>query len=205
MMQKRVRFSFIGAIGILVLLVSCAARAYLMVDYQVPMATQQLTGQTVRLIVKDMRTIKTVMSPGAAQLFSDFRDRYSLTWITPENQRILAGEYPLTDLFYNVFAKRLQQLGAAVTDDVTSDAARFTVTITKFNVNLLGVKWYASLTCEASLTPDGQLEAKETVTGSAERARIVGRKGADTVLSDIFSDVLNRIDIVNLFQKTKLI
>jgi hypothetical protein len=44
----------------------------------------------------------------------------------------------------------------------------------------------------------------ETVVGNAERINIIGRKGADTVISEIFTDMLNRVDIVKLFAQAKL-
>ncbi len=204
-MQKTLHFGQTIAIAMLFLIAGCVGRAYLIVDYQVPESTPQLADQTVRILIKDQRKIKSVLSPAAAEIFSDFEDRYSLAWITSDSQRVLAGEYQLNDLLYRTIEKRLIQLGAAVTSDADSTATPLTLTLTKLNVNQLGVKWYAAMTCEAKLTPANQYMAKETVSGSAERVRIVGRKGADMVLSQVFSDVLNRIDWVKLFQTAKLI
>lgn len=205
-MQMAFRLGLILSLGLLTLLAGCAKRPHLMIDYNVPPAAAgQLKGQKVRLVVQDMRKNKTIMSPGAAQLFPDFENQYSLTWITPENQLQWSGEYPLTGLLAKVMEKRLAQLGVAVADHADPNTPRLTVTVTKLNLNQLGMMWYATLTCEAALTTASGHEAKETVTGSAERARVVGLKGADKLLSQIFSSVLNRIDIHKLFQNAKLI
>lgn len=205
-MQKAYRLSLILSISLLTLLVSCASRHYLMIDYRVPASTSmQLNGQKVRLAIKDIRKNKTIMLPGASEVFPDFKNRYGLTLITSNNQRLWSGVYRLPDLLSKAIEKRLKQLGVAVVDGADSTAPRLTITLKKFNLDQQGVMWYTALTCEAALKSKDGHEAKETVTGKAERARVVGRKGADKLLSQIFTDALNRIDMVKLFKNAKLI
>ncbi|MCP3894140.1 MAG: hypothetical protein GY706_05855, partial [Bacteroides sp.] len=72
-------------------------------------------------------------------------------------------------------------------------------------IDLQDRKWLAKVSYETNLTRDGSLIAREIATGNAERIRIIGRKGADVVLSEIFTDIVNRVNIVHLFQKAKMI
>lgn len=190
---------------VLIFIGGCAGRAYLIVDYTVTPKSQYLNGQSVVIQVEDLRKSKAVMEPRALRAFPDFRDRYSLAWIMPNRQRILAGEHDLSELFEQTFKKRLERLGVNVVQDVDPSIPVFKVSMNTVRLKLIGVKWYATVSCTAGLLVNGRRAAGETVSGNAERMRVIGRKGADIVLSNIFSDAVNRIDIVKLFQQANLI
>jgi hypothetical protein len=56
---------------------------------------------------------------------------------------------------------------------------------------------------EASLTRDPQRVVRERVTGSAQRTQIMGRSGAEKVIGEIFTEMINRLDIEALFHKVE--
>jgi hypothetical protein len=182
----------------------CTGRAYLIVDYTVTPKSQYLTGQSVVIQVEDLRKSKAVMEPRALRVFPDFRNRFGLAWIMPNRQRILAGEHDLSELFEQTFKKRLERLGVTVVQNMDPSIPVFKVSMNTVRLKLIGVKWYATVSCTAGLVVNEKRVAGETVSGNAERVRVIGRKGADIVLSNIFSDVVNRIDVVKLFQQAKL-
>lgn len=187
------------------LLLGCAPRSYLMVDYHLPAASQILKKQTVRIQVKDLRDTQKVFDPSAAEQFQGFTGRYSLTWISRSKQRMPAGEYDLKNLFRATFQKRLQEMGATVAPDNQENIPIFGIVIHRFVIDLKDHKWIADVSYEANLSRDSQLIARETVAGRAERIKIIGRKGADEVLSDIFTEIINRVDIRKLFEQAKLL
>lgn len=190
---------------VVVLLAGCAGRAYLIVDYDLPPESQTLKGQTVMMVIRDLREDRTIFSATAGEQFPGFEDRYSLAWNTQDGTRVLVGEYDLENLFRQAFAKRLERLGVEVASASASYAPVFEVVLKKLKIDLRGRQWVADVVYEANLSRDSHLIAREKITGSAERLRVIGRKGADTVLSEIFSDIINRADIVKLFQQAKLI
>ncbi len=183
----------------------CAGRNYLIVDYQVPATSHELEGQIVRLQVEDVRPSGSILSPGAAYQFPEFDGNYSLAWIMPGQERILAGEHKLTELFKTVFEKRLAEQGVSAVYTSDTRVPLLTITLKQFTLDLRNRKWMADLSYDAVLTQTDHPIAKENVHGSAERVRIVGRKGADMVFSEIFSDVVNRLDLPKLFRNAKLI
>ena len=183
----------------------CAGRAYLIVDYQVPAASQALQGKAVQLRIEDQRGKPNVMSPAAAYQFRDFRQRYSLAWVTPGKERILAGEHDLMALVKLAFEKRLSQLGLSIEGATASQPPVLTVALQEFTIDLQGRKWTATIDYEASLTQKDHPKAKERIRGNAERVRVIGRKGADMVVSDIFTEAVNRVNIEKLFQEAKII
>ncbi len=182
---------------------ACAGRSYLMVDYKVPGATQQLSGYACRLEIVDQRENPRILAPAAGYHFRDFRDSYSLAWVMPDNQRVLAGEQDLKELMRKTFSKRLEQMGAVIAHAGQTHLPLLTITLQQLRIDLKERQWSADLKYEAGLTQNGRLIAKEHVQGNAQRVRIVGRKGADTVLSDIFTDAVNRIDLAKLFKRVK--
>lgn len=184
----------------------CAApRPYLMVDYQLPPVTDQLIGQKVRLEVKDVRQDTQAFTPAAAEHFKNFQNRYSLTWVSQNKNRISAGEKNMQELFLETFKKRLEQMGAEVVYTDREEIPLFQVLINSLKVDLKNRKWTAQAGYEASLSVDNLIVAREKVSGEGEKAYIIGRKGADDSLSDIFTSVINKVDIVKLFQQAKMI
>lgn len=187
-----------------VFLAGCAGRHYMLVDYQVPVATQELKGLTIRLKIADKREVQTFLTPTAATQFPDFSQIYSLAWITPEQERVLAGEHKLEALFKATFKKRLTDHGIGTTDDMTAPVPQLTIRIKQFTLDYKNRKWVADLGYDAVLSQPGHPTAKESVRGGAERVQIIGRKGADTIISELYSDVVNRLDLSKLFQAAKV-
>jgi len=184
---------------------NCAGRTYLIVDYTIPEATQQLMDQSVRLRIDDQREDRKIMSPSAAAQFEAFNDRYSLAWITPQRGKVLAGEHDLKTLFERAFEKRLLLMGAETTADSDLQAPELSIALEGFTIDLQGKKWVAEVAYRATLTQENHPVTREQIRGSAERIRIIGRKGADMVISDIFTEVVNRLDMAALFRKAELI
>lgn len=200
---RQVSVYFVTAFA-LISIVACAPRTYMIVDYPVPAATNLLQGQKVRLQIQDARTDTLLFTPAAAQQFEYFRERYSLSWIDANKQRVFAGDKDLPGLFYEVIKKRLEQLGAQVVAADEDTAPSMVVSIRNLKVDLRDYKWVANAAYEATLSYNNNV-AREAVSGEAERVRIIGRKGADNTLSDIFGEMINRLNIVKLFQNATVI
>jgi len=199
-------FAFCAVLLAIVCICGCAGtRPYLIVDYEVPRISDQLVGQKVRIEVKDVRQDVQTFTPAAAEHFQDFQNRYSLTWVSENKSRILAGEKDMQALFLETFKKRLEQMGAEVVYTDREEIPLFQVLINSMKVDLKSRKWLAQASYEASLSVDNQIIAREKVSGQAEKPYIIGRKGADDALSDIFTTIINKVDIVKLFQQAKLI
>jgi hypothetical protein len=208
MRMSRTIDSYLLRLACLIVIISflgCAGRNYLLIDYQVPLASDQLKGQVVRLQIQDRRQSESILSDQAADEFPQFGGIYSLAWILPDQQRILAGEHRLNELLKTIFTKRLTDLGAALTDDPNAAVPVLTISLKQLMLDLQEHKWEADLNYDAALVLKGHPTARENVHGSAERVRVIGRKGADTVLSEILSDVVNRLDLVKLFKNAELI
>ena len=198
--------SHIGLLLIILLtFIGCSSRTRLLVDYHVPSISNQLTGQRVHLEVRDMREDRHLFTANAAKDFQGFRNSYELTLVAADQRRTSIGERDLEGLFLEVFSKRLQHLGADIINGKQDATPHLQILIKAFKIDLNERKWIATASYEANLSIDDQLVARERVTGSAERLKIMGTKGAGTTLSDIFTEIINRLNIVKLFEQAKMV
>lgn len=207
MKQKRhcVKWPLLCLLAWLILFSGCTGRYFLMVDYELPLASQQLKGKTVQLWIEDKRETQVIMSENARRQFKSFKDRYSLAWIMPNTERVLVGEHDLKLLFKTAFEKRLNLMGADIVTERNSREPLLEIALESFSIDYKGRKWIADIGYRASLTKHGHpVTTRERIRGNAERVRIIGRKGADMVVSDIFTDAVNRLDMVKLFRKAQL-
>jgi hypothetical protein len=194
----------LSGIIVLLALTSCAPRTYLMVDYRLPASPQGLQGRQVRIEIRDIRSDRQIFTPAAARQFEYFNNRYDLV-VMEGKQNLPLGPEDLQGLFRTAFKRRLEQLGARIAPSEGGNATIFQILIQEIRIDLQDHEWSATIRYEADLVQDKRLVASETVSGSAQRTRIVGSKGADKALSDIFTDAINRLDIVKLFQRAKLV
>jgi|AMWB02.1.fsa_nt_gi hypothetical protein len=198
------RWFYPALLATALILAGCAPRSYLIVDYQLPRSDYKLDGSRVRMQIEDQRKSRQLLTPEAAAEFEAFNDRYNLAWIQPDKTRQRAGNFDLEEMFSETFRKRLEMLGVHVMRSSLSSAPLFRVEIIETQIDLKDRNWSAQMSCRVTLEGDGGRSAHQEVIGTAQRPKILGRKGADTVLSEIFSDVINRIDIERLFEQAGL-
>ncbi|RJQ81465.1 MAG: hypothetical protein C4519_08845 [Desulfobacteraceae bacterium] len=198
------RVTGLTLLSVFLILSACATRNHLIVDYHVPAPSDRISGQTVYLQIKDSRDNPEIFTPAAARQVKGFNNLYNLTLVSAK-ERIPLGGRDLQGIFLEAFKKRMEQMGAKIAPSESGSAPVFQIVIKTIQIDLQDRKWIAKAGYEANLFLDHQLVARETVTGEAERVRIVGREGADDTLSDIFSEIINRLDIVKLFQQAKLV
>ena len=183
---------------------SCAKKSYIDVDYRLPATADSLTGRTVFLETRDLRSETEIFNKRAKENFEHFTGLFSLSLVMPDDQSKILGAYPLPKLFETALKQRLQKLGVAASASPSPSIPVFQININQFHINLVGQKWMADISYEVSLTQDTQLVAREVVSGSAERLKVMGSGGAEKVIGEIFTDMINRLNIERLFQQAKL-
>ena len=145
-----------------------------------------------------------IFNKRANEKFEHFTGLFSLSLVMSDEQQKIVGAYPLPKLFEAALAQRLQKLGVGISAAPSPSLPVFQININQFHINLVGQKWMADISYEVSLTQDTQLVAREVVSGSAERLKVMGGGGAEKVIGEIFTDMINRLNIERLFQQAKL-
>jgi len=199
-MDRKPTFILLISLLVLLTITGCAGRTYLAVDYIPRSAAGLPAGLSVRLGFVDERPTRTVILPGAAAHLTGFRGRYLLAWLTEDKERTPAGSYDLEGLFVAAFKKRMQKMQLPVAPQDRRDTPLFEVGLKSFSIDLSDRNWVVEIGYEARMIVEGRIVATETVTGSAQRIRIVGRAGAEQVVGDLFTDMINRVDIGKLLR-----
>ena len=184
--------------------IACAKKPFIYVDYRLPPGMDSLEGRTVFVETNDLRVNKEVFNPRAKKVFKNFTGLFSLTLVKSDDEQTLKGAYTLPRLFETALKERLQNMGITIEKEQSPNTPIFKIEINQFRVNLVGQKWIADISYEVHLTQDQKTTSRETVTGSAERLKIMGGGGAEKIMGEIFTEMINRLDINRLFQQANL-
>lgn len=189
---------------LMILLFSCSPLPHLNVNYRLPQQTDALKGKEVFLAVEDMRTVREILGKGARKEFESFSGNISFSVARGSDSGFKIGVYDLPSLYREAFKKRLENSGVDVVTETREGQVALRIVIQDFNLDLVGRKWKVQMGYEGSLIKDGNVLAKQMISGEAERLKVVGRGQADAVLGEIFTDTMNRLDLNRLFQQAGL-
>jgi hypothetical protein len=157
------------------------------------------------LVVEDVRSTKEIIAKGAEEEFQNFPGSVTLRISHPKEPAVTVGLYDPPTLVQEAFQRRLQNLGVTVAHAEDPDEIHLKILLEEFRLDLADRYWVAALRYEARLEKDGKMFAGQSVSGSAERLKVLGRKGADEVTSQVVTDTVNRLEIERLFRKAQQI
>lgn len=191
------------ALGVAVCLAGCAASSVLGVNYRTPEPPAQRIQRTVVLEVEDARATSAFLTPMARDELEGFSNAFALTVSGPIGSGELRGAYELAPLFREILRARLETAGARVVASGAADA-RFKFVLKEFKLDFGDRKWSSRMSYEAMLLRDGAVLSRQTVNGSAERLKIMGRTEAEKLLSELLTDTVNEMNAAALFQQAGL-
>jgi hypothetical protein len=201
---------FLSSLFILTM-VSCSTVPVLHVNYRVPEKTKQLEGKKVFLEIRDSRTDKDMLGQGAKEDFKKILENISLSVAEGNERGFKIGIFPVTDMMREIFRERLTGLGLDVVTDINGRGEEPTVLIDlqTFKLDLIKgtVKrtWTASMAYNAEIQDKGKMLAGNRISGESEKLKIVLRREADSLMSDLVTDLANRLDAEALLRKAGLI
>ena len=195
-------FSLVMLMGALVL--ACATKSYINVNYQLPLSSYDLKGKKVFLEIKDMRSDKTIFSKKAKNKFKNFTGLFLFSLSQGEKKDYVVGAFDLPSLFKTAFSRRLENLGIVLLKESETTEPVIEIDLQKFFLDLVDRKWVAQISYEARLKKDNKLLARETISGDAERYKLLSQGDVEKVLGEIFSSLVNRLDFQKLFQQVAL-
>lgn len=175
---------------------SCAARPTLRIDYRLPMGSEAPFAGKVIVKARDARGSAATLSPAARSKLKDFTDHFSLAL----GQGAPEGIYELEDLFSTALKERVLKAGFEVLPFGSPADPALIVNINAFFLDYVEFKWKLAMGIDVQLVRDRQVVASRSVSGSAERVRVPGKKDADKLVSEIFTDIMNRIDLAALLK-----
>ena len=187
-----------------VFVVSCASIPELKVLYKLPAPSNDLKGKKVFLAVEDVRKTKELFGEGAKQQFRNYIGNISLSVARYNETGFKIGPFPLPAMVKEGFKKRLENAGIEVLSERSHGEPQLLIVINRFILDLVDRTWIAKMSYEAKLMKEGTILAAQIIEGEAERVKVIGRKEADTVTGEMFTDMVNRLDLLRLFRQAKL-
>ena len=77
------------------------------------------------------------------------------------------------------------------------------IKLKEFKLDLVGQKWIMTMNYQADLSKNYDLRAMESVSGSAERLKVISESDAEKVLSELLTDMVNKLDLTKLFLQAR--
>ena len=185
-------------------LAACASTSVLGIDYRAPAPPPQAVGRTVSLVFEDQRPSAAFLSPMAHDELEGFTNAFALTLSKPGGLSELKGAYELAPLFREILRARLEAAGVRVATAGARPDAQLTFVLKEFALDFGDRTWSSRLGVEAMLVRDGSTLSRQTVNGSAERVKIVGKGEAEKLLSELITDTVNQMDVGALFKQAGL-
>ena len=192
------------AIALTGLVSACASKPFLKVQYQLPSPSTALTGERVSLAVSDRRNDDSFLSSNAKKSIKNFDGTYSLTIMRDDGSGNLIGAYDLDSLLKEIFKQRLENEGVQVFATAENTNTSLTIQLEEFKLDIVDRKWLLRMSYRADLSKKNNgLIATESVSGSAERLKVMGKTDAEKILGELVTDMVNRLDVAKLFEKTQ--
>ncbi len=187
-----------------VFIISCASIPQLRVRYQLPTESDHLKGRKVALVVKDARPKTVIVGNGAKEDFENFPGTVSLSIARQNEPGLTIGLYDPPALIEEGFKRRLENEGMEIVSRQTLGETELLIVLNEFLLDLLDRRWMVTMSYEAKLLKEGKVLATRTVSGQAERFKLIGRNEADRAVGEIFTDMINRLDVLGFFQSAGL-
>lgn len=180
---------------------ACASTSYIGIDYGLPPAGKAMTGRQVFVQATDQRPSAETLAPSAKADFEHFTGLFSFSVKKADEKPIIVGAFDVPALFKAAFNRRLEDLGAVVTDRAGSESVTVDIAIEAFMLEKEGRQYRAKLTYTAELSHPAGKTVTKTISGSAERMKITGKRDMETLLGEIFTDTVNQLDLPGLFRE----
>jgi hypothetical protein len=181
----------------------CASRPFLKVQYQLPSSSTELAGERIFLKITDRRNEDAFLSASAKKSLKNFNNTYSLVVLRDDGSGNLIGAYDLNALWQEIFKQRLENEGSTVATSAESADANLEIKIQAFRLDLVDRKWMLQMSYQAGLSKNQANLAKESVNGSAERLKVMGKSDAEKILGELVSDMVNKMNLTQLFQRAQ--
>ena len=173
----------------------CAAKNFLTVNYQLPRESVELKDARVALRVKDVREDPRIVTPSAKKVLKNFTGHFTLIVAQENKDDRLMGAFSLSSMVREIFKHRLENAGVRIVTEEEIDVPIVEIVLKEFKLDLPNRNWVIQMNYQANLIKQGRVVGGETITGSAERLRVISGKNAEKIIGELVSDVVNRLNL----------
>ena len=190
-----------AAVLLFMLMASCAAIPRLKVHYRLPSPSKRLEGMKIVLVVRDRRQVPVIFGKGARGEYENFSGNISMNIVHHDGTGLEMGLYSPADMLREALRRRLENENVTVMPASSRSGPRLEILLKRFVLDLVDRKWVATMAYDARIVRAGRVAATQSVEGQAERLKLLGRREANIVVGEIFTDMVNRLDVSGLLRK----
>lgn len=188
----------------LLLMLSCASRQHLPVYYTLPQAATAAPEKPFHLTFTDHRQDKAIFTEAAAAKFKYDRQLFELVFTVPGASQATAGVMDLSSLFLEALTRKAERSGFAVRQTASPGVPTVIVNLNAFTVDLADSQWTIRVDYDLAIEKNGRTAATQAVSAEGERRKILGNRELQVLVSDLFTDAINRADLMDLFKRADL-
>ena len=178
--------------------IGCAAIPEVRVDYTIPQARKEYESRKISLSVRDVRKDRDLLSASARNELKNFGGSLYLSVAEQGKKGFMIGLFQPPELIREAFERRLSSMGMVVLEGDENGAARLEILLEEFLLDVVDRNWVVSIGYKAVMrTPAGRVHS-QSVSGQAQRLKFVGTDQLNDALSEIFTDLVNRLDTAHI-------
>jgi hypothetical protein len=182
----------------------CASKNFLTVNYQLPTESVDLPDNRVALRVKDIREDTRIVTQSAKKALKNFTGHFALIVAQKNQKDTLVGAFSLDSMVREIFYQRLKNAGVQVVTEEDLGVPMVEIVLKEFKLDLVNRKWVITMSYQANLIKENRVVGGETITGSAERLRVISGKNAELIIGELVSDVVNRLNLNEFLQLNQI-
>jgi hypothetical protein len=168
------------------------------VTYKAPPRSHALEGREIYFEVIDKRANKDVIGPGAKGIYKDFAGNIALIVERGPKEKSSPGMYEVKSRFQNTVTMYLENMGITLLPEPKKGVPHLALNIRDFVLDLHGSWWTARIVYKTEFSLAGRVMIRE-FRGEGEKLRISGLAQAHQVMSETFTDIINKLDVAELF------
>ena len=194
----------LGILGALLFTQACSSIAYVQLNDRLSAKPVALEGKKAFLSVEDERKTKDFAGRGVKREFDNFSETLAYSVQKGTEPALKMGLYDVASLVKEAFRVRVENEGVEIVSERKADQPELILALQEFSLDLVDRNWKVQFGYEVKLIKNGAVLAKQFANGEAERLKIMGTEQADAVVSDLFADVMNRMNVAKLFRDAGL-
>ena len=204
MNKKNMVLLNLSVIFLLSTLISCTTVPEIRVTYRLPGETDNLSNISVFLEFDDERTSKNIIGENVRQEYKGFPGNFTMYVSRNAGKGFKSGIFDIKNLFLETMKMRLKNQGLIVVEKENMSANKLIIVLKEFSIDLIERKWVVRITYEAKILTDGKERAKQTINAQGERLKLLEHRQADILMSNIFTDSINRLNALSLMEAANL-
>ena len=179
---------------------ACTSKNFLTIKYQLPPQPVERKEMRVALAVKDIRENPSIATKSARMALKNFTGHFALIVAQENTNDKLVGAFSLDSMIKEIFKHRLENAGIVVAAEEDPATPLVEIVLKEFKLDLQNRKWIITMNYQANLVKENRIVTGQTITGSAERLRVVGSKDAEIIVGELVTEVANKLNLNDLLQ-----